>query len=283
MLQRSPSYILSLPGFDNISRLLGSFLPARWVYRNARSRYIKIQRYLYKAARRWPNGMRKLLIWAVEKQLGGKSDLRNFTPRYQPWDERLCIVPDGDLFAAIRSGKASVVTGEIDTFTERGILLKSGQALDADIIVTATGLNLQMLGGIEVKVDGRSCDYGKLMTYKGVLMQDAPNLAWIMGYTNASWTLKADIAARYICRLLNQMNKKDYASFVARAPEGEMQAESIMDSLGSGYVRRAESILPRQGRALPWRMLHAYEIDSKMLAGPLDDGCLQFAGQPVPA
>ena len=278
MLQRSPSYILTLPGLDKIAQLLGKLLPQRWVYRATRARYIWTQRFIYKASRRWPHLVRKLLLLAVKKQLAGTSDMRHFTPHYQPWDERLCIVPDGDLFKSIRSGKASVVTGEIENFTERGILLKSGQALEADIIVTATGLNLQTFGGIDVRVDGQLCDPGKLMTYKSLLLQDVPNFAWIMGYINASWTLKVGIAANYLCNVFKIMDNKGHVSFVARAPNAEMQADSIMSALGAGYVRRAENLLPRQGRTLPWRMTHAYEIDKKMLtAAPIEDRYLHFA------
>ena len=284
MLQRSPSYILALPGLDTIARTLGKFLPKRWVYRVTRARYIRVQRFIYKAAKRWPHQVKKLLLWAVKKQLGGTSDMRHFTPRYEPWDERLCIVPDGDLFKSIRSGKASVVTDEIETFTERGVLLKSGGTLDADIIITATGLNLQTFGGMAVSIDGESCAPGKLMTYKSLLLQDVPNFAWIMGYINSSWTLKVGIAADYLCKVLKHMDQRSYASFVARAPEGEMQADSIMSGLSAGYVRRSESALPRQGRSSHWRMSHAYEVDRKMLVDkPIDDGCLQFSSLPAVA
>ncbi|GAC1631531.1 MAG: NAD(P)/FAD-dependent oxidoreductase [Nevskia sp.] len=285
MLQRSPSYIFSVPGYDRISEVLGKFLPERWVYRFARRRNIAIQRWIYKAAKRWPERVRKLLLAGVRKQLGENADMSHFTPRYKPWDERLCAVPDGDLFKAIRSGKAAVVTDEIETFTEQGLRLKSGKALTADIIVTATGLQIQVFGGVEVYVDGMPRHAGQLMTYKGTLLQDVPNLGWIMGYTNAPWTLKADIAARYLCRLIEHMDRRGLASFTARAPAGERQDhENILGSLGSGYIRRAQDRLPRQGRDLPWRVLHSYERDKPMLLeAPIEDGLLEFVAKPTAA
>ncbi|WP_293371274.1 NAD(P)/FAD-dependent oxidoreductase [Nevskia sp.] len=280
MLQRSPSYIFSVPGEDKISGLLNRFLPSKWVHSLARTRNIKLQRVMYKAAKRYPNRIRKLLLGAVKQQLGDAVDMKHFTPSYKPWDERLCAVPNGDLFKTLKSGKASVVTDQIERFTETGIQLKSGQTLDADIIITATGLNIQIFGGVAVTVDGEARDSGNLMTYKGSLLQDVPNLGWIMGYTNASWTLKADLIARYICRVINHMDQHGQTRFVASAPDGEMQDDSILGSLGSGYIRRAQTTLPRQGRTLPWRVLHAYELDKPMLLeAPIEDAFLQFSAE----
>lgn len=204
--------------------------------------------------------------------------MRHFTPTYQPWDERLCAVPDADLFLALKSGKASVVTDQIDHFTQNGIRLKSGRELEADIIVTATGLQVQVFGGVELSVDGQPRPLGELMTYKGVLLQDVPNMAWIFGYTNAPWTLKADIASGYVCRLLNHMERRGLDVVTARAPSGEMQDETILGSLQSGYIQRGKAVLPRQGRALPWRVLHDYERDRVMLVDePVDDSALEFS------
>jgi cation diffusion facilitator CzcD-associated flavoprotein CzcO len=277
MLQRSPSYIFSVPGYDKVSEVLQRVLPEKWVYRLARSRNIFIQRLIYKAAKRWPDRVRNMLLGSVRKQLGPDADMRHFTPSYKPWDERLCAVPDGDLFKAIRSGKASVVTDQIDTFTERGIRLKSGQELDADIIITATGLQLQTLGGMELKVDGQTRAPNSVMTYKSVLLQDVPNMAYIFGYTNAPWTLKADIASRYVCRLLNYMDQKGLAAVTPRAPEGLAEDDTIFGELASGYVRRSTNLLPRQGRTLPWRVLHHYEKDTEMLiSAPIEDTALEF-------
>lgn len=277
LLQRSPSYVFSVPGYDKISAVLQKVLPARWVYGLARWRNIRLQRFLYKAAKRRPQRVRSWLLSHVEQQLGHGADMRHFSPRYNPWDERLCAVPDGDLFKVIREGKASVVTDHIETFTETGIRLKSGKSLDADIIITATGLQLQSLGGMEVQVDGQPRHPSSLMTYKSVLMQDVPNLANLFGYTNAPWTLKVDLAANYICRLLNHMDRHGYDVVTPRAPAGEMLDETVMDSLQSGYVQRGRSAVPRQGRTLPWRVLHNFETDRAMLTKhPISDAALEF-------
>jgi cation diffusion facilitator CzcD-associated flavoprotein CzcO len=277
MLQRSPSYIFSVPAYDKISAVLQKLLPARSVYRMARWRNIHLQRFIYKAAKRWPKRVRSWLLSHVEQQLGNATHMRHFAPEYNPWDERLCAVPDGDLFKVIREGKASVITDHIVTFTETGIRLKSGRTLEADIIVTATGLQLQSLGGIDVQVDGQPRRAGDLMTYKSVLMQDVPNMANLFGYTNAPWTLKVDLAAGYICRLLDHMDRHGYEVVTPRAPAGEMLDETVMDSLRSGYVQRGRDGLPRQGQALPWRVMHDFASDSEMLTKqPIDDSALEF-------
>ncbi|WP_011301269.1 flavin-containing monooxygenase [Cupriavidus necator] len=277
MLQRSPSYVFSVPAYDKISAVLQKMLPASWVFGLARWRNIRLQRFIYRAARRWPQRVRAWLLSHVEQQLGHGADLRHFSPEYNPWDQRLCAVPDGDLFKAIREGKASVVTDQIDTFTETGVRLKSGRRLDADIIVTATGLQLQSLGGMEVQVDGQPRHASSLMTYKSVLMQDVPNMAHLFGYTNAPWTLKVDLAASYICRLLDHMDRHEYEVVTPGAPAGEMLDETVMDSLQSGYVQRGRNVLPRQGRKLPWRVVHNFEADRDMLTRhPVSDPALAF-------
>ncbi len=260
MLQRSPSYIFSVPGFDALSERLGKLLPDSLVYGMARKRNIVVQRWMYKAAKRW------------------HADMSHFEPSYNPWDERLCAVPDGDLFAAIRKGDASIVTDHIDHFTETGIKLKSGRVLEADIIISATGLQLQMLGGMELSIDGEPQQASSRMTYKGVLLEDVPNFGYVFGYINAPWTLKADLASEYMCRLLNHMDRKGYDVFMPHDDEGvKVEDESIMDELASGYVRRGAPNLPRQGRKLPWRVLHNFERDQRMLLKePLEDGVLQF-------
>ena len=229
MLQRSPSYVFSLPAFDKISDLLGRFLPEKWVYELGRKRNIVIQRALYKACRRWPRLMRRFLLSQVRRRVGASFDMSHFTPKYMPWDERLCAVPDGDLFDVLRTGKASVLTDEIETFTENGILLKSGRELEADIIVTATGLNLQMLGGMQLSVDGEARELHDQMTYKGVLVEDIPNLAWVFGYTNAPWTLKSDIAGAYLCRLFKHMDDNGYAVATARDVEDCAMDDGMLD------------------------------------------------------
>jgi monooxygenase len=202
-----------------------------------------------------------------------------------PWGERLRAVPDGDLFDVLRSGQASVVTDEIETFTETGILLKSGREIEADIIVTATGLNLQMLGGMRLSVDGEERELHDQMTYKGVLVQDMPNMAWMFGYTNAPWTLKSDIARAYLCRLFKHMAENGYAVATPRDVENCATNDGMLDQLQSGYVQRARGIMPRQGSKLPWKVLMHYEKDSRMLLEqPVVDGVLSFgATAPVEA
>lgn len=278
MLQRSPSYVLSLPAFDKLSTWLKRFLPEDWVFSIARKRNILLQQLIYKASRRYPHAMRRLLLWAMRRQVGDQVDMRHFSPHYNPWEERLCIVPNADLFKALRSGEASIVTDHIDTFTESGIRLQSGKTLEADIIISATGLDVQLMGGIEFTVDGEHRPHNELMTYKGVLVEGVPNLAVIFGYTNASWTLKADIASAYLCRLFKHMDAKGYQVAMPRDEEGcKREDTSVLDSLSAGYVKRARHRLPRQGTKVPWRVLNDYMRDKPMLLEePIEDGILKF-------
>ncbi|MTK63338.1 MAG: NAD(P)/FAD-dependent oxidoreductase [Methanobacterium sp.] len=279
MLQRSPSYVMTVPGYDRLAAALAHVLPARWVHGIARWRNLHIQQLIYKSARRWPRRVRSWLLNHVQKQVGSEFDMRHFTPKYNPWDERLCAVPDGDLFRVIREGKASVVTDQIKTFTENGILLQSGKSLEADIIVTATGLQMQSLGGMRLTVDGEKVEFGKLMTYKSVLLQGIPNFSYLFGYTNAPWTLKVEMSAQYLCRLWQHMDEVGCDVMTARAPAGEMMTESILASLQSGYVQRSQSILPRQGRSLPWRVLNNLKTDRTMLLrDPVTDTALELSG-----
>jgi cation diffusion facilitator CzcD-associated flavoprotein CzcO len=278
MLQRSPTYIFSIPAHDTISAVLKRVLPERLVYRMARTRNIKLQRWIYKAARRWPDKVRNLLLSAARRQLAGHGEPNDFSPAYAPWAQRPCAVPDGDLFKAIRAGSASVLTDAIDTFTEHGIRLASGKQLDADIVISATGFQLQSLGGMTLDVDGQARAANTLMTYKGVLLQDTPNMAVIFGYANASWTLKVDLAAHYVCRLLNHMEQHGYATASPIAPPGQLLDETILAQLDSGYVQRGKDAMPRQGRSGFWRVTNNYESDREMLLkAPIDDTDLIFA------
>lgn len=278
MLQRSPTYIFSVPALDKLSGFLKTFLPESWVYGFARRRNITVQRWLYIAARRWPHLVRRWLLSNVRKALGPDFDMSHFTPKYNPWDERLCAVPNADLFTALKSGKASVATDQIDSFTETGIRLKSGKELAADIVVSATGLNIQLLGGTEIALGGVAKPVSSSMMYKGVLVQDVPNFGYIFGYINAPWTLKADIASSYLCRLLNHMDGKGIKVVTPRDLEGCAIDDTIMGGLASGYVRRAKGNLPRQGRKLPWAVLHDYKRDKAMLLDDaIEDGNLEFA------
>ncbi len=277
MLQRSPTYYLSVPGYQALIKPLAKVLPERWIYSALRHGNIVGQRLLFRCARRWPHAMRKLLLAAVQRQLGEGADMRDFTPRYMPWDQRLCVVPDGDLFKALRSGKASVRTDEIDSFTPNGLKLQSGATLEADIVVTATGLQLQTFGGMALSLDGVPVSARQLLSYKAVLMQDLPNMAFILGYTNASWTLKADMASRYLCRLLNYLDAKGLVAVTPQADPSETTDANCMGDLGSGYVQRGAGELPRQGRSDPWRVRHAFEVDRRMLLQqPVDDALLRF-------
>ena len=277
MLQRSPSYIVSVPGSDVISGLLGRVLPKDMVYRFARRCYIGIQRGLYLACKRWPDTMQRLLLSQVRSHLGKDADMRNFTPRYKPWDQRLCAIPDGDLFNAINAGKASVVTGEIDSFNENGIRLRSGQQLDADIVITATGLTVQMLGGMSISVDGQPQNVHEQMTYKGVLVQDVPNMAAVFGYANAPWTLKAELSANYLCRLLKHMDANGKTVAIPRDDGDNRMDTNILGTLSSSYVQRGDVTLPRQGRDYPWQVTHHLGRDTAMLRKqPIADRWLHF-------
>jgi cation diffusion facilitator CzcD-associated flavoprotein CzcO len=282
MLQRSPGYVVSVPADDKISELLAKALPEGAVYRLARARNIAIQRAMYAFARRRPELARKLILRGAERHLAGASDLGNFAPRYDPWDQRLCIVPNANLFRAIRSGRAEVVTDTVDSFTETGIRLASGAELTADIIVVATGLDVQLLGGASMVIDGVPLDVDRKVTYKAVLLEDVPNAAVIFGYTNASWTLKADLAARYLCRLLNHMSRHGYTQFVAHATDADRTSDSVLGSLNAGYVRRGNDHLPRQGTRGVWRVTNNYYRDRRMLRrAPVEDGVLRFRAAPA--
>ena len=278
MLQRSPGYIFSFPSHDHVGAILQHVLPKRWLYRLLSRRNIFIQRSIYRICRRFPQLARSLLLGSVRRRLGSGFDMSHFTPRYMPWAERLCVAPDGDLLRVLRAGKASIVTDHIEAFTPHGILLKSGRELEADIIVTATGLQLQNLGGMEVRVDGTKRDPNGCMMYKAILLQDIPNFALLFGYTNASWTLKIDLAADYLCRLLKEMERRGAKAVVPRAPASEIQDENILGSLCAGYIQRSKAILPRQGRNPPWRVLHNYEKDRAVYAWPIDDPALEWTG-----
>jgi cation diffusion facilitator CzcD-associated flavoprotein CzcO len=278
MLQRSPTYVVSLPAADAIANWLRGYLPLSLAYRLTRWKNVVAQLIFFNAARAFPEQTRKRLLKLIQEQLGPEYDLRHFTPRYNPWDERLCVVPDSDLFAAINAGKASIVTDHIDTFTETGLKLQSGQELEADIIVTATGLELQFAGGAEVTVDERPIEIGKAVLYKGVMFSGVPNLASVFGYTNASWTLRADLLAEYFCRLINFMDARGYAQARPKAPDPAMPVKPF-GNLMSGYFKRAEDRLPRQGSSGPWRNPQNYAFDIfRFRFGAIDDGVLEFRG-----
>jgi cation diffusion facilitator CzcD-associated flavoprotein CzcO len=284
MLQRSPTYVVARPDVDRIAIALGKVLPGRWAYALTRAKNTLRQQWVYSRTRTDPEGIKRLLLAGVRKALGPDYDVEtHFTPRYNPWDQRLCLVPNGDLFEAIRSGQASVVTDEIATFTETGIALRSGRHLDADLIVTATGLSLVTLGEVEFVVDGRQVDFSRAWTYKGFAYSDVPNLASTFGYINASWTLRSDLIAEYVCRLLNHMEKVGADQCVPRlrAEDEGMPARPWIEGFTSGYVQRAAHLLPRQGDREPWVNPQNYRRDRKMFrTAPVDDGAMRFIVSP---
>jgi cation diffusion facilitator CzcD-associated flavoprotein CzcO len=278
MLQRSPSYIVSLSAQDAFADLVQRHLPPRFAAPLARWKNVLLTALSYLLSRQAPTVMKALIRKGVARQLPADFAIdTHFAPRYLPWDQRLCVVPDGDLFAAIRNKTASVVTDQIETFTERGIRLRSGTELEADVIVTATGLNVLMAGGISLEVDGRAVDFAQTVGYKGLMFSGVPNLALTIGYTNASWTLKADLAAGYVCRLLNLMDARGYRQCTPLGPDPALPTRPFL-GLTSGYVTRALDAMPRQGVTKPWRLHQNYASDLIMMRyGKIEDDVLQLS------
>ncbi|MCU4413885.1 NAD(P)/FAD-dependent oxidoreductase [Acinetobacter sp. WU_MDCI_Axc73] len=277
MLQRSPTYIASIPSMDFVYDKMRKILPEDVAYKLTRARNIGMQRGIYALSQKQPKLVRKLLLKSIEMQLKGKVDMKHFTPSYNPWDQRLCVVPDGDLFKILRSGKASVETDQIEKFTETGIQLKSGKHIEADIIVSATGLEIQILGGIKGTIDGKPLNTSKSMLYQGVMVSDVPNMAMIIGYINASWTLKVDVAADYICRLLNYMDQNGYDEVIPEGDQTQLMDDTVMGSLSSGYIARAAHVMPKQGKHAPWKVTNNYLADRKALKNArFDDSVLKF-------
>jgi len=279
MLQRSPTYVLSLPASDPIADVLRRVLPAKVAYPIVRWKNVTLGALVYGLSRRAPRLMKALLRRGVEQRLPAGYDVdTHFKPRYKPWDERLCLVPDGDLFEAISSGRASVVTDRIETFTEHGLRLESGEELQAEVVITATGLNLLVLGGMSIAVDGHEIDLSQTVGYKGMMLSGVPNLALTLGYTNASWTLKGDLVANYVCRLLSYMDEWGYRQCTPRAPGPSLPLTPFLD-LAAGYVMRSIDELPKQGPRAPWRLHQNYPRDVAMLRyGPLVDEAMEFSG-----
>ncbi|MEV1023171.1 NAD(P)/FAD-dependent oxidoreductase [Streptomyces sp. NPDC050264] len=288
MLQRSPTYILALPEVDPLTFVLQKLrAPARLTHKVVRARNIALQRGSYAFCRKYPRLARKALLGLVRAQAGKGVDMRHFSPKYKPWDQRLCVVPGGDLFKVLKSGKASIATDQIDTFTAEGIRLKSGEELKADIVITATGLNVRLLGGMALTVDGSPVDVKNRVLYKAVLLEGVPNMSLVIGYTNASWTLKADLAAAYTARLLAHMRRHGHDIATPLATGGDRSEFSVMgEALTSGYIARANEVMPRQGTRDPWRLWNNYYRDRSLLRDtPIDDNSLRFdtAGTPQSA
>ncbi len=278
MLQRSPSWFYSLPQNSNAAEALAKVLPRSLAYRLVRWWRIVFQQVMYKMIRANPEKAGENLLKMVREQLPEGYDVeKHFKPRYNPWDQRLCVVPDGDLFRAISAGKASVETDEIERFVESGILLKSGKTLPADIIVTATGLTLEAMGGAKARVDGRPVNLGETFTYRGFACSGLPNLAFVFGYTNSSWTLRADLISHYVCRLINFMDKNGYDMATPVNEDPGLKPEPFLN-LNSGYILRAADRLPKQGDRDPWRNPQSYFRDIVILRhGRIDDGFMRFS------
>ncbi|MCW2967916.1 MAG: flavin-binding family monooxygenase [Solirubrobacteraceae bacterium] len=287
MLQRSPSYVLSLPARDPIADVLRRVLPAKVAYSMIRWKNVALATLSFQLSRRRPRLAKALLRRGVERQLPAGFDTKtHFRPRYAPWDQRLCLVPDGDLFAVLSDGSASIVTDHIETFTETGLRLASGAELEADIVISATGLNLLALGGMSVAVDGEDVELSKLVGYKGIMFSGMPNFALSIGYTNASWTLKCDLACQYVCRLLNHMDAHGHRQVTPRWPDGQALPEHPLVDLASGYVLRSVDTFPKQGDRAPWRLYQNYARDIVLLRHrPIVDEALEFSagGTAVPA
>jgi len=279
MLQRSPTYMVSRPTEDAVALNFQRFLPERMTHNLTRWKNILMGMYFFRLSRRYPDKVKNHLIGLTQQQLGTEFDTtKHFTPRYNPWDQRICLVPDGDLFREVRAGHASVVTDTIVRITPSGIELASGEHLAADIIVSATGLQLNALGDIAFSVDGQTYNPAQAIAYKGMMLSDLPNVFMAMGYTNASWTLKADLTAGYVCRLLKHMTQRGYTQAMPQR-DPRVQALPYFD-FSSGYVKRAESLLPKQGDRAPWRVYQNYLADMLSLRwGRLDDGVMQFKGR----
>ncbi|MFC7486013.1 flavin-containing monooxygenase [Knoellia sp. CPCC 206453] len=280
MLQRSPSYVMPVPETDPVASPLARIgVPARLIHRFGHRRNVLLQQGLYKFCRANPRLARRVLLGVARRQLRGKVDMAHFTPSYNPWDERLCVVPNGDLFKTLRDGEASIVTDHIETFTETGIRTKSGEEIPADLVVSATGLQIQLAGGASIEVDGEPVVVQDRLLYKGVLMEGVPNAMFVVGYTNASWTLKADLASAYLCRLLKHMASQGHTRVVPTATDAPHDEASILgDSMRSGYIQRGNSVMPRQGKAAPWRIFNDYYKDTPMLLRQsITDDALQFS------
>jgi cation diffusion facilitator CzcD-associated flavoprotein CzcO len=277
MLQRSPSYLFSLPAHDAVAALLARVLPRRAAYAAARWKNIKLSTAVYQLCQRFPKQARAALQGGVRRRLPAGYDVAtHFTPAYGPWDQRMCLVPDADLFEAIRSGGAEVVTDHIERFTPTGLRLKSGAELSADLVVTATGLNLLPLGGVGLSVDGSPVRVPEHLVYKGMMLDGVPNFVFALGYTNASWTLKVDLVSAFFARMLRHMRARGLTVAVPRRPAAETGTTPFIE-MSSGYFERSRRLLPLQGAAAPWRLRQHYPKDARLLRGRLEDGALDFS------
>ena len=283
LLQRSPTYIVAWPDEDRIANRLRRWLPAGTACAITRWKNVAAGMYFYRLCKRNPARARAMILNGVRKAVGPDCDVEaHFNPRYNPWEQRLCLAPNGDFFQSIRQGRTTIVTDEIETFVETGLKLRSGRQLAADLVITATGLDLQVFGGVELDVDGQPVDPANLLCYKGVLYSDIPNFAAVTGYSNASWTLKAELICNYVCRLLDYMDRRGFKRCMPRHRDAGVERLPPVD-LSSGYLQRALHKLPKQGSRRPWRIHQNYLRDLIALRyGPFDDGVLEFAPAPHP-
>ncbi|MDE3738766.1 flavin-containing monooxygenase [Metapseudomonas resinovorans] len=281
MLQRTPSYVIPLPAKDPIALLLRKLLPEQTAYSIVRYKNARVALALWRFCQRFPNAARRIIRFVNARALPKDYPVDvHFNPPYNPWDQRLCVVPDSDLFRALGSGKASIVTDQIDRFTEQGVRLKSGVVLEADIVITATGLNVQVFGGVQLSRDGQPIAWNETVAYKGMMLSGIPNFAFAVGYTNASWTLKVSLLCEHFCRLLGYMDDHGHTVCEPKAPAG-MPTRPLLD-FGAGYVQRVLANLPRQGPGMPWVMSMDYFKDVKLLRkGPVADACLTFSAAPA--
>jgi len=286
MLQRSPTYMVSRPSVDAFSQKLRKYLPEKRAYDITRKLNSWRGEFFYNQTRSKPDKVREQLLGLARKELGEEEIAKNFTPRYNPWDQRLCLMPDGDFFKSIKDGKASVVTAEIDRFDPTGIQLTNGERLDADVIVTATGLQLVTVGDMDFIVDGKQVDFSKTWTYRGVGYSDVPNMASSFGYINASWTLRSDLICEFVCRVLNHMSETDTTICTPRLrpADADMPERPWIEDFESGYMSRMMPLLPKQGDREPWTNPQRYSFDKKVLRkAPLEDGAMLFSNPLVPA
>ena len=282
MLQRSPSYIGSLPLNDPFAEQANKWLPTKLAHAANRWKWIAFSTFQYQFSRKFPRQMRKTLLTMAKRRLPQGYDVeKHFGPSYNPWDQRLCLAPGGDLFKTIRKGQADVVTDTIDRFTKTGVKLGSGQELDADIIITATGLNLQLFGGAQIRRNGAPVELNDTMAFKGMMLTGMPNMAFTIGYTNASWTLKADLVSEFVCRVINYMDSNGYDTVVPQHPGNSVDERPLMD-FTPGYVLRALDYLPKAGSVSPWRLKQNYFMDLQLIRrGKVDDEALSFAKKPA--
>jgi cation diffusion facilitator CzcD-associated flavoprotein CzcO len=278
MLQRTPTYYAIRPAEDGLANFMRKVMPDTWAYGITRFKNVRMQKFFFNRARTRPEKVSEFLLGKVREELGDSMNEADFTPPYGPWDQRLCLVPDGDMFKEIKAGRAEVVTDHIERFTENGIQLKSGKHLDADIIITATGLKLAVAGKVAFSVDGQPIDWHQHFYYKGCMFSNLPNLSIVFGYLNASWTLKADIVSTYTCRVLNHMKQTGNDIAVPVLSDADARAADVVFDFSSGYVQRALNYLPRNGTTEPWRLNQDYLHDKQILLhAPVEDGVLQLS------